>query len=168
MAKGRKPNKLAQCHNAPQELAAHPIDAQTGVEIKMPEQLSFLPAAEECWHMITDGQTRFSTYEVPLLEQYCMAYAAVRQAQLEMIDVANGRLEVVCHPKDGKPYRNPAFNAWKDATEEMRRLSGVLGLDTLTAERLNLTRASTASIAADLPVKIREAAQAAKSRMLDG
>ena len=159
MAKGRKPNRLAQCHNAPQELAAHPIDAQTGVEIKMPEQLSFLPAAEECWHMITDGQTRFSTYEVPLLEQYCMAYAAARQAQLEMIDVANGRLEVVTRPEGGKPFRNPAFNAWKDATDKMRQLSGVLGLDTLTAERLNLTRAAAVSMSLDIPTKIREAAR---------
>lgn len=161
MAKGRKPDALAQSHNAPQELFARPLDAGTGKEISMPDSLRFLPAAEECWHVITDGQTRFSTYEVPLLEQYCIAYAAAQQAIMAMTNLDTGALNAVERPVgETKTRKNPNWSVWNDATNQMRHLSGILGLDTLTAERLNLTRAATTSIAADIPAKIRAAVRA--------
>lgn len=164
MAKGRKPNALAQSHVQPTEIIDAPVDATTGAELAMPPSISMLPNAELCWHMIMDGQTRYRAYEVPLIEQYCIAYATCQQALDNMIDQENGTLQIAVGGSEySTPKKNPNFNVWKEAVNTMRLLSGQLGLDTLTAERLNLTRTTTASIAADLPAKIRQVAKEIKN-----
>jgi hypothetical protein len=60
--------------------------------------------------------------------------------------------------------QNPDFRTWKDSVNQMRQLSGVLGLDTLTAERLKLTQAATTSLAADIPKKVMEAMRTMQGR----
>lgn len=160
MAKGRKPNALAQSHVQPTEIIEAPVDATTGAELAMPASVAMLPNAELCWHMIMDGQTRYRAYEVPLLEQYCIAYALQQQAIDNMIDPETGTLQIAVGGSEySTPKKNPNFTVWKEAVNTMRMLSGQLGLDTLTAERLNLTRATTASVAADLPGRIRKIAK---------
>lgn len=155
MAKGRKPDKKAQSNIEPVNVVAAAIDPGTGNALEIPELVQLSPAALECWHIITDGQTRFSSFEVPLLEQYCIAYAAASQAAASMINFEGG-MDIVGYFGGNSKKKNPAFAVWLGAVKEMRQLSGVLALDTLTAERLNLTRAQTASIAVDLPARIRE------------
>ena len=70
-------------------------------------------------------------------------------------------MEILMQLPGMAPKKNPNWSVFSEAVDKMRHLSGVLGLDTLTAERLNLTKATTASIAADLPAKIRKAAREA-------
>lgn len=171
MAKGRKPNVkevkapkagLAKVFPAA-TLPEQPLDAATGRGIAMPITVGSLPAAEECWHVIMDGQTRFTMHELPLIESYCLSYAAMRQATANMTASADGTMSLVVGEPGTMPKKNPSWAVFNEAVANMRSLSGVLGLDTLTAERLNLTKATTASIAADLPAKIRKAAREALS-----
>mgnify|MGYP000125607538 CR=1 FL=1 len=164
MAKGRKPNALAQSHVQPTEIIEAPVDATTGAELAMPASVAMLPNAELCWHMIMDNQTRYRAYELPLIEQYCIAYATCQQALDNMIYPDAGTLQIVTGGSEySTPKKSPNFTVWKEAVNTMRMLSGQLGLDTLTAERLNLTRTTTASIAADLPAKIRQVANEIKN-----
>ena len=164
MAKGRKPNALAASHGAPLQVQAAPIDSEEGGGLAMPSSVAMLPEAASCWDVVAKGQTRFREQELPLLEQYCIAYAAARQALGNLAMEGDGTLAVVVQTPGTMPKKNPNWTVWREAVDTMRHLSGVLGLDTLTAERLNLTRTATASIAADLPAKIRAAAREA----LDG
>ena len=112
--------------------------------------------AEQAWHLVMDNQTRFRRQELPLIEQYCMAYAISRQA-LDNMSGECGTIKTTCLTAAGNVVQNPDFRTWKDAVNQMRQLSGVLGLDTLTAERLKLTQAATTSLAADIPKKVMEA-----------
>lgn len=167
MARGRKPapKEIKKSNNAievqAETLPAAPLDAQTGKEIAIPATVAMLPNAELCWHIIMDDQTRFSLHEVPLIESYCLAYAAMRQAMDNMMQDGNGTIQIITQQQGSAPKKNPNWSVWSEAVDKMRYLSGILGLDTLTAERLNLTRAATASIAVDLPAKIRKQAQEA-------
>ncbi len=169
MAKGRKPKpksvpteiKKSNVNVLQVNVVSEPLDAQTGEIIKMPATVAMLPNAELCWHIVMDNQTRFSMHEVPLIESYCLAYAAMRQAMDNMTQNDNGTLQIISQVKGCQPKKNPNWSVWSEAVDKMRHLSGILGLDTLTAERLNLTRAATASIAVDLPAKIRKQAQEA-------
>lgn len=160
LAEGRKP-KEAQAQIVEKKGAA--LDANTGAALPVPVSVSLLPEAEECWHLVTDGQTRFRAEEVPLLESYCVAYAAMRQALGNLAQEGDGTMQITIQTPSGTVRKNPAWQVWCEASDKMRHLSSILGLDTLTAERLNLTRAATASIAADLPAKIRKAAKEALS-----
>lgn len=167
MAKGRKPapkTVKAEIVKKPKTETLSiqpPLDAQTGVVIPMPATVAMLPNAALCWHVVMDNQTRFSAHEVPLIESYCIAYAAMRQAIDNMTQEGNGTIQIITQQKGSAPRKNPNWTVWSEAVDKMRHLSGVLGLDTLTAERLQLTRATTASIAVDLPAKIRKQAQEA-------
>ena len=129
----------------------------------MPETVALLPNAKMCWHIITDDQTRFSVYEQPLLEAYCLAYAASRQAIDNMTESGDGTLEVIVQMPSGAMKKNPNWQVWNEAVDKMRHLSGVLALDTLTSERLNLTRAATSSLAADIPSKVAKAVREMKA-----
>lgn len=168
MAKGRKPapkqikkkDESVEIVKA-ETLPAAPLDAQTGKEIAMPVTVAMLSNAELCWHIIMDDQTRFSMHEVPLIESYCLAYAAMRQAMDNMTQSGDGTIQIITQQQGQQPKKNPNWAVWSEAVDKMRHLSGILGLDTLTAERLNLTRAATASIAVDLPARIRKQAQEA-------
>lgn len=170
MAKGRKPApKAVPKKKAIQrkeeavaaEIIQEPLDAATGKILPMPASVAMLPAAAECWHMVMDNQTRFTAHEVPLVESYCVAYAAMRQAAANMTAQGDGSMEILMQLPGMAPKKNPNWSVFSEAVDKIRHLSGVLGLDTLTAERLNLTKATTASIAADLPAKIRKAAREA-------
>lgn len=165
MAKGRKPSRkpheIAPIEAKAEIVEAAPLDASTGQEIAVPATVAMLPNAERCWHVVMDGQTRFSAHEVPLIESYCLAYAAMRQAIDNMTQAGDGTMQIIEQPKGCAPRKNPNWAVWSEAVDKMRHLSGVLGLDTLTAERLNLTRATTASIAVDLPAQIRKQAREA-------
>lgn len=167
MAKGRKPApktvkaEIVKRPKAETLTIQPPLDAQTGIEIPMPATVAMLPNAALCWHVVMDNQTRFSAHEVPLIESYCIAYAAMRQAIDNMTQEGNGTIQIITQQKGSAPRKNPNWTVWSEAVDKMRHLSGVLGLDTLTAERLQLTRATTASIAVDLPAKIRKQAQEA-------
>lgn len=151
--KGRKPKADAIRRQAP-PLPAKVIDTCT---LDMPIELSLLPYAEQCWHIITDDQTRWKSYEAPLLSSYCIAYAGMRQAVDNMTDISDGTMEIVVRGPMGGAIQSPNWKVFTDAVKTMRSLSGVLGLDTLTAERLALTKTATASIAADIPGKIMAA-----------
>lgn len=169
MAKGRRPKPKSvptaitkkDAETLPAEIVAQPLDANTGEIIKMPATVAMLPNAELCWHIVMDNQTRFSAHEVPLIESYCLAYAAMRQAMDNMTQNGDGTIQIISQVKGCQPKKSPNWSVWSEAVDKMRHLSGILGLDTLTAERLNLTRAATASIAVDLPAKIRKQAQEA-------
>ena len=176
MVKGRKPTPknvktkaLAPKKEAaasivevePTALEKAPLDANTGKELATPLSVQILPAAEECWHVIMDNQTRFTAHEVPLIESYCLAYAAMRQAAANMTAAGDGTMEILVKISGQAPKKNPNWSVFSEAVDKMRHLSGVLGLDTLTAERLNLTKAATASLAVDLPARIRKAAREA-------
>lgn len=167
MAKGRKPapksakTDLVKAESKAVVINEAPLDAQTGLVIPMPATVALLPNAELCWHVVMDGQTRFSAHEVPLIESYCLAYAAMRQAIDNMTQEGDGTIQIITQQKGSAPRKNPNWTVWSEAVDKMRHLSGVLGLDTLTAERLQLTRAATASIAVDLPARIRKQAQEA-------
>lgn len=167
MTKGRKPapknvkNDLAKRENNAVILDSTPLDAQSGLVIPIPTTVAMLPNAELCWHVVMDGQTRFSAHEVPLIESYCLAYATMRQAMDNMTQAGDGTIQIITQQKGSAPKKNPNWTVWSEAVDKMRHLSGVLGLDTLTAERLQLTRAATASIAVDLPARIRKQAQEA-------
>lgn len=167
MTKGRKPapknvkNDFAKRENNAVILDSTPLDAQSGLVIPIPTTVAMLPNAELCWHVVMDGQTRFSAHEVPLIESYCLAYATMRQAMDNMTQAGDGTIQIITQQKGSAPKKNPNWTVWSEAVDKMRHLSGVLGLDTLTAERLQLTRAATASIAVDLPARIRKQAQEA-------
>lgn len=163
---GRKPDELARIGDKPEEasakaLEAPPTDAATGRVIAMPLSVAMLPEAEACWHVVMDGQERFRAEEVPLIEAYCVAYAAMRQALGNMTMAGDGTMAITNQTPSGTVRKSPDWQVWTEAVDKMRHLSSVLGLDTLTAERLNLTRAATASIALDLPARIREMAKEA-------
>lgn len=171
MAKGRKPTAISAKRHEERmpaetdktEMTTQPIDAQTGIAIPMPATVAMLPNAEECWNTVMMNQTRFSAHEVPLIESYCLAYAAMRQAMDNMTQEGDGTIQIITKMEGCAPKKNPNWSVWSEAVDKMRHLSGVLGLDTLTAERLNLTRAATASIAVDLPARIRKQAREALS-----
>lgn len=150
MSRGRKPApKLATRDN-------QDIDAVPTICPQAPEVVAMNPYAEQAWHLVMDNQTRFRRQELPLIEQYCMAYAISRQA-LDNMSGEYGTIKTTCLTNAGNVVQNPDFRTWKDAVNQMRQLSGVLGLDTLTAERLKLTQAATTSLAADIPKKVMEA-----------
>lgn len=150
MSRGRKPTpKLAARDN-------QDIDAEATICPRAPEVVAMNAYAEQAWHLVMDNQTRFRRQELPLIEQYCMAYAISRQA-LDNMSGEYGTIKTTCLTAAGNVVQNPDFRTWKDAVNQMRQLSGVLGLDTLTAERLKLTQAATTSLAADIPKKVMEA-----------
>lgn len=150
MSRGRKPApKLAARDN-------QGIDAEVAICPSAPEVVAMNAYAEQAWHLVMDNQTRFRRQELPLIEQYCMAYAISRQA-LDNMSGEYGTIKTTCLTAAGNVVQNPDFRTWKDAVNQMRQLSGVLGLDTLTAERLKLTQAATTSLAADIPKKVMEA-----------
>lgn len=154
MSRGRKPK--ADIVSQPDTAHLIPVDAETGAALEMPPSLSISPYAEQTWHLVMDNQTRFRRQELPLVEQYCMAYAISRQALDNMCN-GDGTIQTTVSTATGGVAQNPDFRTWKDSVNQMRQLSGVLGLDTLTATRLNLARTATASLAADIPQKIMDA-----------
>lgn len=161
MSRGRKPQ--AKLSRPPDPASVIPVDADSGRAIGMPGYLSENPYAEQAWHLVMDNQTRFRIQEVPLVEQYCMAYAIARQA-LDNLANADGTVQTFTLSASGDLKQHPDIKTWKEAANQMRQLSGVLGLDTLTAERLKLTRAATSSLAADIPNKVFEAMRTMEER----
>lgn len=157
MSRGRKPTpKLASRDD-------QAIEAVPTICPIAPDVVVMNPYAEQAWHLVMDNQTRFRKQELPLIEQYCMAYAISRQALDNMSD-EYGTIKTTCITAAGNVVQNPDFRTWKDSVNQMRQLSGVLGLDTLTAERLKLTQAATTSLAADIPKKVMEAMRTMQGR----
>lgn len=154
MSRGRKPE--ARLAKVPDLAHIVPVDADTGAPIEMPATVAMSPYAEQAWHLVMDNQTRFRRQELPLVEQYCMAYAISRQALDNMANV-DGTIQTCTTTASGDLRQHPDIKTWTQATNQMRQLSGVLGLDTLTAERLKLTQAATTSLAADIPKKVMAA-----------
>ena len=152
--KGRKPKTDAIRRQGAQNVASHVVEE---CSLAMPSEVSLLPYAEQCWHIITDGQTRWKQHETPLLASYCVAYAGMRQAVDNMTAAGDGTMEVVVMGPMGGMLQSPNWKVFNDAVKTMRSLSGVLGLDTLTAELLALTKTATASLAADIPGKVMAA-----------
>ena len=157
MSRGRKPSVSIARPIDPASIV--PVDAETGGAIDMPPSLAMSPYAEQAWHLVMDNQTRFRRQELPLIEQYCMAYAISRQA-LDNMANADGTIQTCTTTAAGDLRQHPDIKTWTQAANQMRQLSGVLGLDTLTAERLKLTKAANASLAADIPQKVMAAMKA--------
>ncbi|WP_158544573.1 P27 family phage terminase small subunit [Eggerthella sinensis] len=154
MSRGRKPE--ARLAKMPDLAHIVPVDAETGEAIEMPPMLAMNPYAEQAWHLVMDNQTRFRRQELPLIEQYCVAYAISRQA-LDNMANGDGTIQTNTTTAAGDLRQHPDIKTWAQAANQMRQLSGVLGLDTLTAERLKLTQAATTSLAADIPKKVMAA-----------
>lgn len=157
MSRGRKPD--VRLSKAPDPAHVVPVAADDEFPIEMPAHLAVIPYAEQTWHIVMDNQTRFRRQELPLIEQYCVAYAISRQA-LDNLANGDGTIQTTTLTGSGDLRQNPDIKTWKEAVNQMRQLSGVLGLDTLTAERLNLTRAAATSLAADIPQKVMSAMKA--------
>lgn len=149
--KGRKPQAIAR--------ASDRISDSRVMAMPMPEVVSLVPDARQCWDIIVRGGT-FSDSDEVMVTEFCMAYAANRQAWRDMHDDATGALVLTVNTASGDLRKSPSWTIWKESVDIMRHLSGVLGLDPLTKERLNLTKATTSSIAADIPAKVAKAVKA--------
>lgn len=157
MSRGRKPE--VRLSKPPDPAHIVPVDAETGTMLEMPGSLAMSPYAEQAWHLVMDNQTRFRRQELPLIEQYCVAYAISRQA-LDNMANGDGTVQTCTTTAAGDLRQHPDIKTWTQAANQMRQLSGVLGLDSLTAERLKLTKAATTSLAADIPQKVMAAMKA--------
>lgn len=159
MSRGRKPE--VHLSKRPDPVHPVPVDADDGCTLEMPVSLDAIPYAAQTWHLVMDNQTRFRRQELPLIEQYCIAYAISRQA-LDNMANGDGTIQTTSLSASGDLKQNPDIKTWSQAVNQMRQLSSVLGLDTLTAERLKLTRAATTSLAVDIPQKVLGAMKAMK------
>lgn len=151
MTKGRKPQAISKRKPTPQAIT----DAMSTV-LAAPMVVSMVPDAMECWSICTQSGN-FAERDVMMLQELCMAYAANRQAWRNMYDEETGELVLTVNTLTGDLKKSPNWSIWNESANTIRQLSGVLGLDPLTAERLNLTKATTSSIAADIPAKVARA-----------
>ena len=121
--------------------------------LPMPDYIADNDTMRECWEWTVETASHFTEQHVPALATYVYWWATARQC-MENLSLPGGAIIT----QDSTPMgdkQHPDIRTLQLATNQMRQLSAELGISPLANARMNLQRAATMTLAADLPDKIR-------------
>lgn len=119
----------------------------------------------DIWDELVGDGSAYEAQDAPLLESWVFWTATKRQLEVQMLRGQDKSVIETCVVKgdagdDGAPVgftTSPLFRQYKQATDMELKLADHFGASLLSRERLGLARAATASIGADIRLKVLKA-----------